>query len=127
MSATETFDFEHEFGELVRELRALPTAAPERLRERVRALGEPAQQPRLFDRVRMVSVRRSLFVLAPACVPGLVVAAVIHGVVNSGGQRQAVAKAHVAAAGAGAPARTAPQDKQVFGALTQQQPFASPL
>ena len=35
MSATE-------YGELVRELRTLPTGAPERLRARVRALGEPA-------------------------------------------------------------------------------------
>jgi hypothetical protein len=72
MSATE-------YPELVRELRAIPSAAPDTLRERVRALGEPA--PRWsFPRVPW---RRSLLVLAPACVLGILVAAVVHGVVSS--------------------------------------------
>jgi negative regulator of sigma E activity len=88
MPATETTDFEREFEQLVQDLRALPTAAPEHLRHRVRALGEPAQPPTLWDRVRVVSWRRSLLVLAPVCVLGLVSAAVIHGVVNSGPERQ---------------------------------------
>src|SRR5918995_1139602 len=53
MPATET-DFEREFEELVRELRALPTAAPEQVRERVRALGEPTKPPSLFERLLAV-------------------------------------------------------------------------
>jgi hypothetical protein len=90
MPATET-DFEREFEELVRDLRALPTAAPEHVRERVRALGEPAQPPTLLDRLRLVSWRRSMLVLAPACVLALVSAAVIHGVLNSSSERATVA------------------------------------
>ena len=42
MPATDV-DFEREFEELVRDLRALPTAAPEQVREHVRSLGEPAR------------------------------------------------------------------------------------
>jgi len=87
MPATETADFEREFEELVRDLRGLPTAAPAPLRERVRALGEPARAPTPWDRLRSVSLRRSLLVLAPACVLALVVAAVIHGIVSSDGER----------------------------------------
>src|SRR6266545_4186693 len=89
MPATETTDFEREFEELVRRLRTLPTAAPDDVRERVRALGEPAQQPRLWDRLLAAPWRRSLLVLAPVCVLGLVSAAVVHGVLNSGSQREA--------------------------------------
>src|SRR5437588_11650907 len=88
MPATETADFEREFEELMRDLRALPTAAPAQLREQVRALGEPGRKPTPWDRLRSVSLRRSLLVLAPACLVGLVLASVIHGVVSSGGQRQ---------------------------------------
>lgn len=81
MPATDTVDFEREFEELVRELRALPTAAPESARERVRALGEPAPRRSL----PLLPWRRSLLVLAPACALALVAAAVVHGVLNSGG------------------------------------------
>ncbi len=88
MPATETMDFEREFEELVRRLRALPTAAPDVVRERVRALDEPAQQPQLWDRLRAVPWRRSLLILAPVCVLGLVTAAVVHGVLNSGSNRR---------------------------------------
>jgi Domain of unknown function (DUF4349) len=84
MPATDTVDFEREFEELVRELRALPTAAPESVRERVRALGEPAPR-RSLPRLPW---RRSLLVLAPACALALVAAAVVHGVLNSGGGKQ---------------------------------------
>src|SRR5213592_1336675 len=87
MRATDTIDFEREFEELVRELRALPTAAPESVRERVRALEEPAPQ-RSLPRLPW---RRSLLVLAPACALALVAAAVVHGVLNSGGGKQTVA------------------------------------
>jgi hypothetical protein len=73
MSATE-------YAELVRELRALPTAAPENIRERVRSLGEPAPRREL----PRIPWRRSALVLAPACVLALLAAAVVHGVLNSG-------------------------------------------
>src|SRR6266478_5007470 len=83
MPATDV-DFEREFEELVRDLRALPTAAPQHVREHVRALGEPERPRTLQDLLLMFSWRRSLLVLAPACVLALVSAAVIHGVLNSG-------------------------------------------
>ena len=83
MPATD-IDFEREFEELVRDLRALPTAAPRHVREQVRALGEPPRPRTLHDLLLVFSWRRSLLVLAPVCLLGLVSAAVIHGVVNSG-------------------------------------------
>jgi hypothetical protein len=92
MPATDV-DFEREFEELVRDLRALPTAAPAGVRERVRALGEPARPRTLHDLLLTVSSRRSLLVLAPVCVLALVTAAVIHGVVNSGGDSRPSAAA----------------------------------
>jgi hypothetical protein len=90
MPATDV-DFEREFEELVRDLRALPTAAPGGVRERVRALGEPTRPRTLHDLLLSFSWRRSLLVLAPVCVLGLVSAAVIHGVVNSGGNAKQTA------------------------------------
>jgi hypothetical protein len=84
MPATDV-DFEREFVELVRDLRALPTAAPAGVREHVRALGEPSRPRTLHDLLLTLSSRRSLLVLAPVCVLALVSAAVIHGVVTSGG------------------------------------------
>jgi hypothetical protein len=77
------------------------------VRERVRALGEPARPRTLHDLLLTVSSRRSLLVLAPVCVLALVSAAVIHGVVNSGGDsRQSAATVRKSAAelqrGAGA-------------------------
>jgi hypothetical protein len=77
-------DFEREFEELVRDLRALPTAAPQQARERVRTLGEPAAPRSVPDLLLLLSWRRSLLVLAPVCVLGLLSAALIHGVLNSG-------------------------------------------
>ena len=77
MSATE-------HAELVRDLRALPTAAPESLRERVRALGEPMPRREL----PRVPWRRAVFVLAPACLVAVLGAAVVHGVLNSGAPKQ---------------------------------------
>src|SRR5436190_7612831 len=85
MPATETADFEREFEQLVRDLRALPTAAPHEVRERIRGLGEPALMPSVWDRLRSLPLRRSLLVLAPVCVLGLVIAAVVHGIVTSSG------------------------------------------
>src|SRR2546430_11139367 len=75
MPATDTIEFEHEFEDLVRELRALPAAAPEEVRGRVRALGEPAVPSRPWDRLHDISIRRSLLVLAPACALPLLPAA----------------------------------------------------
>jgi hypothetical protein len=92
MPATDV-DFEREFEELVRDLRALPTAAPTSVRERVRTLGEPARPRTLHDLLLTFSSRRSLLVLAPVCVLALVSAAVIHGVVNSGGDPRQTAAA----------------------------------
>jgi Domain of unknown function (DUF4349) len=101
MPATDTSDFEREFEELVRDLRALPTATPRHVRERVRALGEPDRSPRLGQRLPRVPWRRSLLVLAPACVLALVAAAVVHGVLSSGPSRETFnAPARVHAAGA---------------------------
>jgi hypothetical protein len=84
MPATDV-DFEREFEELVRDLRALPTAAPNEVRERVRGMGEPTRPRTLHDLLLTFPLRRSLLVLAPVCVLGLVSAAVIHGVLHSGG------------------------------------------
>jgi hypothetical protein len=116
MPGTDTTDFEREFEELVRDLRALPTAAPEHVREQVRALGEPVHSKTLWDRVPRVHWRRSLLVLAPACVLGLVTAAVIHGVLNSGPTREAVVTQVVQA-----PALTEGQSgaKDQFGTTAQ--------
>jgi hypothetical protein len=107
MPATDTVDFEREFEELVRELRAMPSAAPESVRERVRALGEPAPR-RSLPRLPW---RRSLLVLAPACALGLVVAAVVHGVLNSAPKRQAVSGGAVGTSGA-------ERGRPHFGAVT---------
>jgi hypothetical protein len=111
MTATDTSDFEREYEQLVHDLRALPTAAPRELRKRVRRFGE-ADQPR-----RMPS-RRSLLVLAPACVLALVAAAVVHGVLSSGASREAAvaqmpARAHPAA-GSGAFERANVPDRQTL-------------
>jgi hypothetical protein len=75
-----------EFGydEIVRELRGVRIEAPQRLRERVRELARQEPQPRLIDRVRAVPVRRTLLVLAPVALAGVVAAAVVHGVTSSG-------------------------------------------
>ena len=91
MPATDTRDFEREFEQLVGNLRALPTAAPQHVRERVRALGEPEPSRSLWDLVHAISWRRSLLVLAPVCVLAVVSAAVVHGVLSSGGKSQPVA------------------------------------
>ena len=107
MPATETVDFEREFEELVRDLRALPTAAPPELRERIRELGEPEPAPELREKLQRLRWRRSLLVLAPACVLALVAAAIVHGVVSSGPSRQPVALEGGGAAGDNVPANPA--------------------
>src|SRR5712691_6295341 len=83
MPASETVDFEREFEDLVRELRALPSEAPPAVRERVRALGEPAPRRIVFPQLTW---RRATVVLVPACAVALVAAAAIHGIVSSSGK-----------------------------------------
>ncbi len=88
MPVTDT-DFEREFAELVAEIRALPTAAPAQLRDRVRALGEPEPQASWWEGIRLIRPRRALLVLAPACLTVLVAAAMVHGLLSSGGEKTA--------------------------------------
>jgi hypothetical protein len=123
MPATD-IDFEREFEELVGDLRALPTAAPQRVREHVRALGEPAPTRTLHDLLLLLSWRRSLLVLAPACVLAVVSAAVIHGVLNSGSP-QPVAVQHAARLDAQS-GEGSSGDAQPYG-LAKPTPFAPSL
>src|SRR5215208_3846908 len=107
MPATDTIDFEREFHEL----------------------GEPVQPWTLWDRVRGFAWRRSLLVLAPACVLGVVAAAVIHGVANSGPRREAVATVRGTAGAEGAVdsgSRRLGKTPPVFGAAVDPT-FTSPL
>jgi hypothetical protein len=113
MPATE-IDFEREFAELVRELRAVPAAAPDSVRRRVRELGEPAPRQSL----PLLPWRRSLLVLAPACALALVAAAVVHGVLNSGNPTRVVLAPEVSSGSAGAKRDTH------FGAVTTPVPGA---
>lgn len=87
MPASEAVDFEREFAEVVRELRALPSAAPQGVREHVRALGEP--EPRRALRLPHLSWRRAGIALAAACVLAVVSAAAVHGLLSSSPTRQA--------------------------------------
>jgi hypothetical protein len=129
MPATDV-DFEREFEELVRDLRALPTAAPQQAREHVRALGEPAQPQTLHDLLLLLSWRRSLLVVAPVCVLALVSAAAIHGVLNSGPGSHPTAAAEKLDAGAhrSAPGSSGTATTPVFGSATNPPAaLASPL
>jgi hypothetical protein len=95
---------------IVRDLRALPLDAPPALRERVRALGEP--QPGWT--LPHVPWRRTLLVLAPACVLALLSAAVVHGVLDSGASEPQALTHLGAAQGVSGADRLAPT---VHGAL----------
>ena len=119
MPATDTIDFEREFEQLVRELRAVPADAPDGVRVRVRALGEPAPKRSLPT----LPWRRSLLVLAPVCALGLVIAAVVHGVVNSSPKPQTLSLSGGAEHGAAGGARTVPG----WGAATDAEALRSPL
>jgi hypothetical protein len=118
-------DFEREFEELVRDLRALPTAAPGHIRENVRALGEPVLSQTFWSRVPRFNWRRSLLVLAPACVLGLVTAAVIHGVLNSEPTREA-AVTRIEAGERAAPGQSGAED-QAFSTAQPPSALATPL
>lgn len=126
MPATDV-DFEREFAELVRDLRALPTAAPDAVRAQVRALGEPGPKHALRDLLLMFSWRRSLLVLAPVCVLTVVAAAVIHGVLHSGNPaRVAVAGKALESGTHGSAGGATDGGRQAFGAVTTT-PFAPSL
>src|SRR5438552_13364355 len=88
MSASEPFP-----AELVREVRALPVAAPWHVRERVRALGEPETRR---VRVSLPPLRRTLLVLAPACLVVVFGAAVVRGLTasSSGGSSAVAQQSH---------------------------------
>jgi hypothetical protein len=83
MPATDT-DFEREFAKLVAQLRDVPATAPDSLRARVRALGEPEAPPTLWDRLATFRWRRAVLVAAPACMAVLLSVAVVRGVLSSG-------------------------------------------
>lgn len=118
MSATDASDFEHEFEKLVHDLRALPTAAPRELRERVRGLGEADQRRGAGQTWRRMPSGRSLLVLAPACAVALVAAAVVHGVLSSSASRETAVTQRTAtansAAGSGALERAKVPDRQTL-------------
>jgi Domain of unknown function (DUF4349) len=106
MSASELFPVE-----LVAELHAVPMAASPQLRDRVRALGEPA--PRRAPAARL-PIRRTLFVVAPVCALALVVAAVVHGVLSSTAPKR------------GEFAKTATKPLRAHGAAVGSVPLAPP-
>jgi Domain of unknown function (DUF4349) len=106
MSASELFPVE-----LVAELHAVPMAASPQLRDRVRALGEPA--PRRAPAARL-PIRRTLFVVAPVCALALVVAAVVHGVLSSSAPKR------------GEFAKTATKPLRAHGAAVGSVPLAPP-
>src|SRR5256885_1947738 len=95
MPATDT-DFEREFAELVAQLREVPAEAPDSLRARVRALGEPEAPPTLWDRLATVRWRRGLLVVVPACAALLVSIAVVRGLLLSNEPRPEAATTTVA-------------------------------
>ena len=86
MPATDT-DFEREFAELVAELRSVPVAAPEALRARVRALGEPEAPASLRDRLATIRWRRAVLVATPVCVAALLSVAIVRGFISSSSPR----------------------------------------
>src|SRR5919197_4406581 len=86
MPATE-IDFEREFAELVAQLRDVPAGAPEPLRARVRALGEPKGAPTLRARLATPRWRRAALVAAPACVAVLLSVAIVRGLLSSSSPR----------------------------------------
>jgi Domain of unknown function (DUF4349) len=110
--------------EVVDALRALPAGAPPQLRERVRALGEPA--PR---RLALPPYRRALYVAAPACALALLAAAVVHGVVStqpkgSSSAGSVAPEGHARAHTAGA--KSAPPTDQTLRAVGTAVPAPSP-
>jgi hypothetical protein len=97
MPATD-IDFEREFAELVAQLRDVPAAAPDSLRARVRALGEPEAPPTFRDRIAIVPWRRAALLAVPVCLAGLLSVAAVRGLVSSStAERSAVGGASTTA------------------------------
>jgi Domain of unknown function (DUF4349) len=122
MPATDT-DFEREFADLVAELRSVPADAPDSLRARVRALGEPEAPPTLRDRLATIRWRRAVLVAAPVCAALLVSVAVVRGVLSSGSEQRATLTRESGALTTArenprAPAHGARSALPVFGAAT---------
>src|SRR5215218_376525 len=84
--------------DVTNELRLAKPRAPERLRERVMALGErPVRAPRFsFSLPSRYTVRRVAFVAAPAVIAVAVGGALIHGIANSGTQQQEARRSGIA-------------------------------
>src|SRR2546423_14677009 len=99
MSATDRSELEG-YEALVSELRATPPVAPDRLGERVLALG-PGARPRMSKR------RRLTFVVVPVAVVLSVGAALAHGFVSSGSDQKRSAAAPLAGALGLLPSKTA--------------------
>jgi len=92
MPATD-IDFERDFAEVVARLRDVPAAAPESLRARVHALGEPEAPPTLRDRVAIVPWRRAVLVTVPVCLAALLSVAAVRGLLSSRPERNVTASA----------------------------------
>jgi Domain of unknown function (DUF4349) len=116
MAATDT-DFEREFAELVAQLREAPTSAPDSLRARVRALGEPEAPPSLRDRLAIFPWRRAVLVSVPVCLAVVVSAAIVRGFLASGSSGQRTTLTAVES-GAGTLKGNARTPAPVFGAAT---------
>jgi hypothetical protein len=121
MTTTETVDVDRDFPELAAQLRALPTEAPERLRERVSALGDPAVGRPWRERLPTLPLRRTLLVLAPATVLFVLGIAAVVGIVSGSKSNREAATATVQAAtsqsAGGGAVRKAPT--AVHGAFAQ--------
>jgi len=114
-----------QFGELMAELRAARPATPTALRAHVLELREPAARSRR-------SFRRPAFVLAPAALAATVAAAVVIGVVQSGGEQPLVQRGpsqpeSATLKGAAAPSRTAKQDAALPGTASRAQRYEAEL
>jgi hypothetical protein len=94
MPATD-IDFDREFADLVAELRSVPADAPESLRARVRALGEPQAPPTVRDRLVTIRWRRGLVLAVPACAAILLSVAAVRGLLSSSAPRQQAATSTV--------------------------------
>jgi len=85
MPSPDLIDFDRRFEQIVRELRAAASPAPESVRARVRELASaPAPEPPLL---RRFGGRRVALVLVPVCLLGLVAGALVAG--RGGGTRSA--------------------------------------
>ncbi len=109
MSRPDTID--ERFDEIVRELRAGRVAAPPELRGRVREIAATARAPRPSF-VERVAWQRVALVATPVCLTAFVAAAMVQGLVSTGGKKTATWGA--AAGQARREAATSPRAAPVF-------------